>query len=163
MYIQTRQVFLGRCNEVWLHRFRSPPFGSPFHPFPFTYFFSLLFFHVFPCFMSCHLISFLLLRAHCLGPSLYMHNLLSNQASGRQVFIMRWVVIGCSCALGSFSLQPHTDPFGRPREYPRSTPCRLPPESGRQIYMYLAQDVRNMFKNIVFYRASWPSASTTFA
>ena len=79
------------------------------------------------------------------------------------VFIMRWVVIGCSCALGSFSLQPHTDPFGRPREYPRSTPCRLPPESGRQIYMYLAQDVRNMFKNIVFYRASWPSASTTFA
>ena len=25
-----------------------------------------------------------------------------------QGFIMRWVVIGCSCALGSFSLQPHT-------------------------------------------------------
>ena len=25
-----------------------------------------------------------------------------------QVFTMRWVVIGCSCALGSFSLQPHT-------------------------------------------------------
>ena len=42
VYIQTRQVVLGLCNEVWLHRFRSPPFGSPFHPFPFSHFFSFM-------------------------------------------------------------------------------------------------------------------------
>ena len=41
------------------------------------------------------------------------------------------------------------------------TPARPPPESARQIYMYLALDVRKMFKNIVFYSVSWPSASTT--
>ena len=41
------------------------------------------------------------------------------------------------------------------------TPCRPPPKSARQIYMYLALDVRKMFKNIVFYSVSWPSASTT--
>ena len=40
---------------------------------------SLLFFHVFPCFRSCHLISFLCLRTH--GSAL--HNLLSTQVSGR--------------------------------------------------------------------------------
>ena len=33
MYILTRQVFLGRCNEVWFHPFPSPSFGFPFHPF----------------------------------------------------------------------------------------------------------------------------------
>ena len=92
VYIQTRQVLLGRCNEVWLHRFRSPPFGSPFHPFPFTHFFSLLFFHVFPCFMSCHLISFLLLRAHCPALSSHMRNLLSSQVSGRPGFYNE---VGC--------------------------------------------------------------------
>ena len=41
------------------------------------------------------------------------------------------------------------------------TPARPPPESARQIYMYLALDDRKMFKNIVFYSVSWPSASTT--
>ena len=33
---------------------------------------------------------------------------------------------------------------------PRYTPGRPQVESGRQIYMYLAQDVQKMFKNIVF-------------
>ena len=60
--------------------------------FPFTHFFSLLFFHVFPCFMSCHLISFLLLRAHRLALSLYMRNLLSSQVSGRPGFCNE---VGC--------------------------------------------------------------------
>ena len=33
--------------------------------------------------MSCHLISFLLLRAHSSALSMYMHNLLSTQVLGR--------------------------------------------------------------------------------
>ena len=41
------------------------------------------------------------------------------------------------------------------------TPARPPTKSARQIYMYLALDVRKMCKNIVFYRVWWPSASTT--
>ena len=41
------------------------------------------------------------------------------------------------------------------------TPARPPTKSARQIYMYLALDVRERFKNIVFYSVSWPSASTT--
>ena len=69
---------------------------------------SSLFFHVFPCFMSCHLISVLLLRAHGLALSMYMHNLLSTQVLGPPFLTMRWFVIGCPCALDSFSLQPHT-------------------------------------------------------
>ena len=42
--------------------------------------------------MSCHLISFLLLRAHRPALSLYMHNLLSNQVSGRPGFYNE---VGC--------------------------------------------------------------------
>ena len=91
--------------------------SRPLHPVPLFILFPLdallfyfFFFHVFPCFMSCHRISFLLLRTHGSALSMYMRNLLSTQALGRpaQVLTMRWVVIGCSCALGSFSLQPHT-------------------------------------------------------
>ena len=64
----TRQVFLGRCNEVWFHRFPSPPFGFPlFHPFPLHTLLFRLSFHVFPCFMSCHLTPFFLLRAQRSG------------------------------------------------------------------------------------------------
>ena len=64
-YTLTRQVLLGLCNEVWFHRFPSPSFGFPLHPFsPSHTSFSLLFFHVFPCFMSCHLTPFFLLRTH---------------------------------------------------------------------------------------------------
>ena len=58
---------------------------------------------------------------------------------------------------------PAADPFVGPRVYPRPTPARPPPESGRQIYMYLAQDVQKMFKNISFYSVSWPSADMTCA
>ena len=46
---------------------------------------------------------------------------------------------------------------------PDPTPARPPPESGRQISMYLPGFLRRMIKNIVFYSASWPSAATTFA
>ena len=80
VYIQTRQVFLGRFNEGWLHRLRSPPFGSLFILSPLHT--SFLFFSFMSSLASCHLISFLLLRAHCPALSLYMHNILSNQVSG---------------------------------------------------------------------------------
>ena len=67
VYIQTRQVFLGRWNEVWFHRFPSPPFGSPFTFSPSHTSFPLSF-HVFPCFMSFHLTPFVLLRVQRSGP-----------------------------------------------------------------------------------------------
>ena len=60
----TRQVYLGLCNEVWFHRFPSPSSGSSlFHPFPLHILLFPLSFHVVPCFMSCHLTPFFLLRA----------------------------------------------------------------------------------------------------
>ena len=68
MYILTRQVFLGRCNEVWLHWFSAPPLVSFFILSPFHTLSFLLLFHVFPCFMSFHLTPFFLLRAHRSGP-----------------------------------------------------------------------------------------------
>ena len=58
--------------------------------------------------MSFHLISLLLLRTHGRDPSMFVHNLLHNRFSVAQVFTMRWVFIGCPCALASLSLQPHT-------------------------------------------------------
>ena len=58
---------------------------------------------------------------------------------------------------GYIRSRPCRRPFVGPRVYPRPTP----PESARQIYMYLVLDVRKMFKNIGFYSVSWPSASTT--
>ena len=63
----TRQVFLGCCNEVWFHRFPSPPFGSPFTLSPSHTSFPLSL-HVFPCFMSFHLTPFALLRVQRSGP-----------------------------------------------------------------------------------------------
>ena len=63
----TRQVFLGRRNEVWLHRFPSPPFGSLFTLSPSHTSFPLSF-HVFPCFMSFHLTAFVLWRVQRSGP-----------------------------------------------------------------------------------------------
>ena len=36
-------------NEVWLRCFSAPPFGSPFHPFPFTYTFFPSFISRLPC------------------------------------------------------------------------------------------------------------------
>ena len=46
LYFLTRQVCLGRCNEVGFHRFPSPSSGFPFYPFHFTHFF-------FSSFLSC--------------------------------------------------------------------------------------------------------------
>ena len=94
-----------RCGFIGFRPLYLVPFSSFF---PLTPSFSLLFFHVFPCFMSCHLISFLLLRAHGWALSMYMHNLLSTQVLGPPSLTRRWFVIGCPCALDSFSLQPHT-------------------------------------------------------
>ena len=66
-----------------------------FHPFPFTHFFFFSFLSCLPVFMFCHFIAFLL-RAHFRSPR-------SLQ------FPMRWVLIGCPCALiGSLSFPPHT-------------------------------------------------------
>ena len=69
----TRQVFLGRCNGVWFHRFPSPPFGSPFHPFPFTHFFFLCLFM--SSLASCPFISLLSFFCAYNGPglSVYAH------------------------------------------------------------------------------------------
>ena len=61
VYIQTRQVFLGRFNEVRLHRFSSPPFGSPFIPSP-SHTFVSSFLSCPPVFMSGHLILFFVAR-----------------------------------------------------------------------------------------------------
>ena len=61
------EVFLGVSNEVRLHRFSSPPFGSPFTFSPSHTSFPLSF-HVFPCFMSVHLTPFVLLRVQWSGP-----------------------------------------------------------------------------------------------
>ena len=112
MYIQTRQVFLGRWNEVGFLRFPSPPFGSLFILFPVTRFF-FLFFSFMSSLASCPVISSLsFCCVHTARPlvctcTTYVQ--IRFQVS--QVFTMRWVVIGCSCALGSFSLQPHTHTF----------------------------------------------------
>ena len=48
-HTQTRQA-LGASDEVWLHRFSSPPFGSPFIPSPSHTFVS--------SFLSCPISSF---------------------------------------------------------------------------------------------------------
>ena len=108
VYIQTRQVFLGRCNEVWLHRFRSPPFGSLFILSPLHT--SFLFFSFMSSLASCPVISSL--SFFCVHTARPLFCACATYFQFRfqvaQVLTMRWVVIGCSCALGSFSLQPHT-------------------------------------------------------
>ena len=62
---------------------------------------------------------------------------------------------------------PAADPFVGPRVYPVSTPCRPPPESGRQIFMsfifYLPPWLCMMWKTSFFYSVSWPPAETTCA
>ena len=70
VHTQTRQVFLGRCNEVWFHRFPSPPFGSPFLPSP-SHTFVSSFLSCPPVFMSGHLIPFFVC-AH-IGPDLSVY------------------------------------------------------------------------------------------
>ena len=112
MYIQARQVFLGRWDEVWFHRFPSPPSGFPFSSFSLD---TLLF--VFFPFMSslasCPVISSLsFFCVHTARPLVCTRTTYFQlRLQVAQVLTMRWVVIGCSCALGSFSLQPHTHTF----------------------------------------------------
>ena len=72
VYIQTRQVFLGRFNEARLHRFSSPPFGSPFHPFP-SHTLVSSFLSCPPVFMSGHLILFFVCAHIGPGLSVYVH------------------------------------------------------------------------------------------
>ena len=111
MYTQHVHVQRGLprfTNEVWLHRFSSPPLGSPFHPFPlYTLMFSS-FLSCPPVFMSGHLILSFVCTHMGPGLSVYVHNLLQPRFQVAQVFIMRWVFIGCPYALGSLSSQPHT-------------------------------------------------------
>ena len=94
-------------NEVRLHWFPSPPFGSPFHSFPFTHLFLLFLFM--SSLASCPFIS--LLSFFCahngLGLSLYAHIYLHTQVLGRPGLDNEVGFIGCPCALG-FSSQPHT-------------------------------------------------------
>ena len=72
VYIQTRQVFLGRFNEARLHRFSSPPFGSPFIPFP-SHTLVSSFLSCPPVFMSGHLIPFFVCSHIGPGLSVYVH------------------------------------------------------------------------------------------
>ena len=102
----TRQVFLGCYNEVWFHRFPSPPFGSPFTLSPSHTSFPLSF-HVFPCFMSFHLTPFVLLRVQRSGPWRVRAHLLPTQVSGRPGFDNE-VSSVVPVHLVSLSSQPHT-------------------------------------------------------
>ena len=101
VHIQTRQVFLGRFNEFRLHRFSSPPFGSPFIPSP-SHTFVSSFLSCPPVFMSGHLILFFVC-AHmvpalvCTCTSTYI----STQVLGRPGLYNEVGFIGCPCALGS--------------------------------------------------------------
>ena len=116
-YIQTRslqQVLKrGLCNRFSMrfgfHRFLSPSFGVPFSSFfLFTHLFSCLFCHV--SLSSCPGISFLHSFAHTVVRPLVCTCTTDFQPRFQvvQVFTVRWVFIGCPCALGSLSSQPHT-------------------------------------------------------
>ena len=104
------EVLLGVSNEVRLHRFSSPPFGSPFHPFPFYTPWFPLFFHV--LLSSCLVISSLSSFARTLVPALsvYVHFYIHFQHRFwvAQVFTMRWGSSVVPVHLVSLSLQPHT-------------------------------------------------------
>ena len=96
-------------NEVRLHWFPSPPFGSPFHSFPFTHLFLLFLFM--SSLASCPFIS--LLSFSCahngLGLSLYAHIYFYTQVLGRPGLDNEVGFIGCPCALGfSFIATTHT-------------------------------------------------------
>ena len=67
------EVFLGVSNEVRLLWFSSPPFGSPFHPFPFHTPFVSSFLSCPPVFMSGHLILFFVCAHIGPGLSVYVH------------------------------------------------------------------------------------------
>ena len=96
------EVFLGVSNEVWLHRFSSPPFGSPSHPFPFTHLLFPLFFHV--LLPSCLVISSFSSFARTLVPALVCtctSTYFQTQVSGRPGLYNEVGFIGCPCAFGS--------------------------------------------------------------
>ena len=61
-----------------------------------------------PVFMSGHLILSFVCTHMGPGLSVHVHHLLQPRFQAAQVFTMRWVFIGCPCALGSLSSQPHT-------------------------------------------------------
>ena len=102
--LHVNEVCPGVSNEAWLHRFSSPPFGSPFILFSFTHMCFHLFFHV--LLSSCLVISSFLSFARTLVPALVCTRAPRFQVA--QVFTMRWLFIVCPCALGSLSSQPHT-------------------------------------------------------
>ena len=83
---------LGASNEVWFHRFSSPPFGSPFIPSP-SHTFVSSFLSCPPVFMSVHLIPFFVC-VH-IGPGLSVHAHFYIGLYNEVGFI--W----CPCALGS--------------------------------------------------------------
>ena len=95
---------LMRCGFIGsrpLHRF-------PFSSFPPLHTSVFLFLSCPPVFMSGHLILSFVCAHMGPGLSVYARNLLQPRFQVAQVFIMRRVFIGCPCALGSLSSQPHT-------------------------------------------------------
>ena len=101
---------LGASNEVWFHRFSSPPFGSPFIPPPsHTSVSSLL--SCPPVFMSVHLILFFVCVHIGPGLSVYVHfyiPLNTGFRSPRSLQItMRWASSGVPVHLVPLSFQPH--------------------------------------------------------
>ena len=103
VYIQTRLVFLGRFNEVRIHRFSSPPFGSPFIPSP-SHTFVSSFLSCPPVFMSGHLILFFVCAHIGPGLSVYVHFYRFQVA---QVFTMKWASSVVPVHLVPLSFQPH--------------------------------------------------------
>ena len=102
------KVFLGVSNEVRLHRFSSPPFGSPFHPFPFYTPFVSSFISCPPVFMSGHLILFFVCTHIGPGLSVYVHfYILKHRFQVAQVFTMRWASSGVPVHLVPLSFPPH--------------------------------------------------------
>ena len=85
----TRQVFLGCCNEVWAHRFPSPPFGSLFILSPSHTSFPLSF-HVFSWFMSFHLTPFVFCAYNGPGLSVYANIYFQLRFQVAQVSTMRF-------------------------------------------------------------------------
>ena len=110
-HIHFQQGLLRFSNKVRVHRFSSPPFVFPLHPFPFAHLCFPLFFHV--LLSSCLVISSFLSFARTWVPALVCTcaTLLQPRFQVAQVFIMRRVFIGC----GSLSSHhPHLCPVWSP-------------------------------------------------
>ena len=101
------EVFLGASNEVWFHRFSSPPFGSPFIPSP-SHTFASSFLSCPPVFMSGHLILFFVCAHIGPGLSVYVHFYIhSHRFQVAQVFTMRWASSVVPVHLVPLSFPPH--------------------------------------------------------